>query len=273
MATYDIFICYTKANLTIVELIYKTLMAKDYSVFYDRRIHGGERWELHIHRMLDSSRCMLVIVSEVKNNSKYMDDEMEYFRQKRLNENEYDHRIIPIIIEPNIAMDNPTFFGISTYQSIDFSKWDNTKDAIEFQDLIEAINKRIARAKHLSEINPNPLDLQQLEQELAKANEIKQSIENQMAVLKLQPENKDIISVKRSISRAQAIYERGINEQLDISLTKKSKKYLDELIQIHNNFEITNLKTIQQQTRLNAAYEEIKDKIANIEAKIIAHNV
>lgn len=270
---YDIFICYPKVKRTSVELIIELLKPYHDKIFYDRRIGGGDRWEPHIHRMLDSSRCMLVIVSEEKNDSEYMDAEMEYFRQQRLIEKEYDdHRIIPIIIQPDIARSNAVFFGISTYQSIDFSKWNHTKDADEFQDLIEAIKEKIARAKYLSEIKPNPLDLQQLEQELAKANEIKQSIENQMAALKLQPENKDILSVKRSISRAQAIYERGINEQLDISLTKKSKKYLDELIQIHNNLEKTNLNTIQQQTRLNAAYEEIKDKIANIEAKINPHN-
>ena len=57
----DIFVSYTRTDREIVRCIVALLEAQGWSVWWDTRIVGGERWDATIEREITATRCVVVV--------------------------------------------------------------------------------------------------------------------------------------------------------------------------------------------------------------------
>ena len=127
----DIFISYAREDTERVGKIIMELEKRGWSVFWDRDIPPGMRWHDFIAKALGESRCVLVVWSQHSINSAWVIEEAEEAKQRGV--------LVPLLLD---AVSAP--FGFGRIQAADLSDWKNNTSAPEFQQLIYAIDAKIA---------------------------------------------------------------------------------------------------------------------------------
>jgi formylglycine-generating enzyme required for sulfatase activity len=121
----DIFVSYTRADQEIVGRIVALLEAQGWSVWWDTRIAGGERWDATIEREIKAARCVVVVWTPQSIDREWVREEADYGRKRGI--------LIPVLI----GLDEPPF-GFGRIQARNLTGWDDaTKRAAAKQFLMD----------------------------------------------------------------------------------------------------------------------------------------
>ncbi|MEI6757380.1 MAG: TIR domain-containing protein, partial [Chlorobium sp.] len=129
----DIFISYAREDKERVRPIVEELEKRGWSVFWDRKIPPGHKWESSIGIALEKSRCVLAVWSEESINSDWVKDEATVAKKRGV--------LVPVVFD---AVDQP--MGFRQIQAADLSDWKNNSSHQAFQDLIGAIESKMSSA-------------------------------------------------------------------------------------------------------------------------------
>jgi len=106
----DIFVSYASADREKAEELARILIAKGWSVFWDRNIPAGRKFRDVIESELTESRCVIVLWSRESVRSHWVCDEAEEARKLE--------KFLPVLIE---SVRPP--LGFRDYQNVDLSDW------------------------------------------------------------------------------------------------------------------------------------------------------
>jgi hypothetical protein len=126
----DIFFSYTKADRNRVEPLIAALQAKDWTVWWDTDIHGGDSWDDVIEAQLTKARCVVVAWSRLSAKSDWVKEEARVANRAR--------KLVPVLLD---SMDPP--FGFGGVQAVDFSAWTKNNDAPEFLKLCASVRDKL----------------------------------------------------------------------------------------------------------------------------------
>ena len=107
----DIFVCYAHRDRAFAEKLVERLLDRGWSVFIDRQLHVGERWDKTIEHELASARAIVALWSASSRQSEFVLEEAEFGRRKG--------NLFPVLIE---AVEIP--YGFGRIEAADLSGWD-----------------------------------------------------------------------------------------------------------------------------------------------------
>ncbi|MBN1602376.1 MAG: TIR domain-containing protein [Chitinispirillaceae bacterium] len=128
----EIFISYSRFDRAFTERLAAALEQKGFSVWWDKKIIGGERFDNVITQALQEAKCIIVIWSKKSVGSEWVLGEAEVAKNSG--------RVIPILID---AVDAPIEFR--RIQQINLGNWDGCDDMAEFVYLVESINNMLKK--------------------------------------------------------------------------------------------------------------------------------
>lgn len=141
----DIFISYAREDKERVRPIVEELEKLGWSVFWDRKIPPGQRWESILGKALGESRCVLVVWSEVSITSDWVKDEATDAKKRGI--------FVPVVFD---AVEQP--MGFRQIQAADLSEWKNNSSHQAFQELIGATESIISfSAQPFITLPPTPV--------------------------------------------------------------------------------------------------------------------
>lgn len=108
----DIFVCYSHRDRAFAEKLVERLLDRGWSVFIDRQLHVGERWDKTIEHELASARAIVALWSASSRQSEFVLEEAEFGRRKG--------NLFPVLIEP---VEIP--YGFGRIEAADLSGWDS----------------------------------------------------------------------------------------------------------------------------------------------------
>jgi small GTP-binding protein len=160
----DIFISYAREDRLRVEPLAKALEEQGYSVWWDRTIRAGARFDDVIQKALNEASCVLVLWSKASIQSAWVRDEaMEALQQTAL---------IPAYIDPVQAPLN-----FRRIQGIDLTNWSGRSTDPEIKGLFDAVKVLIAGGIEVTQIQKRTdraVDYQaELNEESQTINELK----------------------------------------------------------------------------------------------------
>ena len=106
----DIFVSYASADRAKAEELARILIAKGWSVFWDRDIPAGRRFHDVIESELGDSRCVIVLWSRQSVRSHWVRDEAEEARKLE--------KFLPVLIDGTAPP-----LGFRGYQNVDLTDW------------------------------------------------------------------------------------------------------------------------------------------------------
>ena len=106
----DIFICYSRKDLAIAELLAQRFESEGWNVFIDRQTHVDRRRHKEIERELHTTRSIVVLWSASSRNSDFVLEEAEYGKRSSI--------LFPVFIE---RVEFP--YGFSRIQTVDLINW------------------------------------------------------------------------------------------------------------------------------------------------------
>jgi hypothetical protein len=130
---HDIFISYASEDRERVQVLAEILKGQGWSVWWDRIILPGRRFDEEIQSALNQAKCVVVVWSKSSITSDLVKDEISEAVAKGL--------LVPAVIE---HADIP--LGYRRYQAADLSDWDGNKDHPEFQKMLSALDHIIANS-------------------------------------------------------------------------------------------------------------------------------
>lgn len=122
----DIFISYARQDRPKAQVLAQALMRHGWSVWWDRTIPTGKRFDQVIQEALAEARCVLVLWSKQSIASDWVLEEAEEGRQRQI--------LVPVFIE-----DVPPPLGFRRIQAADLTNWDGTGTVPPFQRLVADI--------------------------------------------------------------------------------------------------------------------------------------
>jgi hypothetical protein len=122
----DVFLSYSKEDVSTARLISDKLGAAGFSVWWDRRIMPGKTWDEVIGASLDSASCVVVLWSKVSVQSRWVREEAERGADRGI--------LVPIFIE---RVEPPLGFG--RIEAADLSRWKGEATDPEFGNVCDAI--------------------------------------------------------------------------------------------------------------------------------------
>lgn len=125
----DIFLSYSRDDRVRVERLAVALMQAGYSVWWDRNLTGGERFQSEIQTELSAARAVIVIWTRASVNSHWVADEAGEGRDTG--------RLVPITLDGTVPP-----LGFRQFQGLDFSGWKSVDDPV-FADLRAALARLI----------------------------------------------------------------------------------------------------------------------------------
>jgi TolB-like protein len=125
----DLFLSYARADRDIAERIAGALTSAGYSVWWDRNLVGGTEFAVDIERELASCEVVLVVWSAAASESPWVKDEAAVGREAG--------KLVALALDTK-----PPPLGFRQYHAIDFSGWNGSGEAPEFEGLIRAVEAR-----------------------------------------------------------------------------------------------------------------------------------
>ncbi|MDR4515613.1 toll/interleukin-1 receptor domain-containing protein, partial [Nitrosomonas sp.] len=139
----DIFICYSRQDLSIADKLVRHLQESGWTVFIDRQTHVGQRWHQEIEQELHAAKAVVVLWSASSRESDFVLEEAEYGKQK--------HLLFPVYIE---SVDPP--YGFSRIQTADLTGWINGADNSGLLQLTKALRQHLRVVNAPFAIGENP---------------------------------------------------------------------------------------------------------------------
>jgi formylglycine-generating enzyme required for sulfatase activity len=130
----DIFISYKREEQPVARKLANALESEGWSVWWDPKLRAGDDFDEVIEKVLDESRCVIVLWSEMSLESKYVRAEAaEALEQEKL---------VPVAIE-NISLP----FRFKRLHTPKLLNWDGSSESAEFRKLVDDITEIIGPAK------------------------------------------------------------------------------------------------------------------------------
>jgi len=128
----DLFISYKREDLERVAAIQQALAGAGLSVWWDREIHGGDKWRLRIQSELEAAKCVLVVwsMSSIGEAADFVIDEAN--RGKRRG----------VLVQVRIDDVLPPL-GFGEHQILDLIGWKGDLEDQRVEDLIAAVQARV----------------------------------------------------------------------------------------------------------------------------------
>ena len=140
----DIFLSYAREDLERARGIAEALQAEGWSVFWDRRIPPGRRFDDYIEEKIGESRVVVVLWSPHSVASDWVRTEAAHGRDRN------PPALIPITIVPATIP-----FAFRQLQSADLSAWQPGERSVEYDEVLVEISRRVPRV-HAAAPAPEP---------------------------------------------------------------------------------------------------------------------
>jgi|ERR1700674_844644 hypothetical protein len=141
----DIFLSYGEADRETAGRIARLLEGQGWSVWWDRKIAGGETWREVIQSALQDMRCMVVLWSRSSVDSFWVNEEAEEGRMRK--------QLMPVLIERVVPP-----IGFRKLQTIDLVDWDGSLEAPGVQRLLGDVATLLTRPE-ASAKTPRPAQM------------------------------------------------------------------------------------------------------------------
>lgn len=126
----DIFISYARSDIATAQLLADALGRRGWTVFWDRHIPAGKRFDQVIAEELGAARCVIALWSKAGNQSEWVLEEADYAKRR--------HILTPARIE---AVDPP--FGFGRIHAADLICWTGDPSHSGFRQLIDDVTTLI----------------------------------------------------------------------------------------------------------------------------------
>ncbi|WP_051219511.1 DnaJ C-terminal domain-containing protein [Oceanobacter kriegii] len=126
----EIFISYKREEQHIAQKFAELLEVHGWSVWWDPKIHAGERFDEVILEALNGCQCVIVIWSKRSINSTYIRDEASYARDQ--------NKLVPVAVE-----DVQLPFRFNNIHTENFYDWEKGEKADCYARLIKSISKLV----------------------------------------------------------------------------------------------------------------------------------
>ncbi|MEM6936118.1 MAG: TIR domain-containing protein [Pseudomonadota bacterium] len=126
----DLFISYARSDRDRIEQLAQALAAHDYSIWWDRRLVGGDEFSADIERELSVAGAVLVAWSSASTGSRWVKDEASVAADAG--------KLIALSLdgsEPPI--------GFRQFHCIDLSRWNGQTDRAAIEEVLAAIRARL----------------------------------------------------------------------------------------------------------------------------------
>jgi hypothetical protein len=123
----DIFISYAREDRPRAETLARALEAQGWSVWWDRTIPAGKTFDNVIEAALASTRCVIVLWSQISVDSRWVRSEAEEGAAREV--------LVPVVIERDVRI--PLAF--KRIQAADLANWDGRAETTAFQTLVADI--------------------------------------------------------------------------------------------------------------------------------------
>ncbi len=137
----DIFISYAREDRETAELLAQALEAEGWSVWWDRHIPAGKRFDEVISTSLDGAKCVIALWSQAAIASQWVAEEAEEGKERGI--------LIPALIE---AVEPP--LGFRRIHAADLIGWDGNPTHAGLRQLIGDICQVMSTAATEPRINP-----------------------------------------------------------------------------------------------------------------------
>jgi hypothetical protein len=165
----DIFISYLREDIEAAEKLAEALEAHGWSVFWDRRIPAGKRFDDFLDEQLQAAHCIIVLWSRRSIHSPWVKDEAAVGRDRGI--------LVPARLDDVIAP-----FGFRAIQAADLIGWQGDPSQRGFQQLLGDIRAAIevpASVVLAGMGEPSPRVSQQEEARKLAESEARQAAEEQ----------------------------------------------------------------------------------------------
>lgn len=126
----DIFISYTKEDVAKAELLAHALTERGWSVWWDRNISPGQIFEDVIEKAIETSKCVVVLLSTSSVKSDWVRSEAQEGADRKI--------LVPVLID-----DCRIPFTLRRIHAADFRDWVGDSDASQIVALSESISRLV----------------------------------------------------------------------------------------------------------------------------------
>ena len=145
----DVFISYATADRDRIRPLVNALEQRGWSVWWDRTILAGQRWEDVIEAALNEARCVIVLWSSASIQSEWVRAEADEGRRR--------HVLVPALLDDvKIPL---AFRGI---QAASLVGWSGATDSPEFEALAKAVREVLGAPAADGTVSGPPHDLHEL---------------------------------------------------------------------------------------------------------------
>lgn len=133
-----IFISYSRKDRKIVDRLRRALLTLGFPVWWDKKMAGGQTFPREIRRQIDSSGCVIVILSKYSRNSEWVEKEVDRGYQNSV--------LVPVLADNEFKPDTDLFLQMQGMHCDSIIGWRGSNSHEGFQSLIKSITKYVTPA-------------------------------------------------------------------------------------------------------------------------------